>query len=139
MKGIKFIVEGIPIGKGRPRVTRNGTYTPKKTKDYEKLVQWSCKNKYKGDPLKAPIRIDIRLYMYIPKNTSKVRLKRKLAGEILPTKKPDWDNMAKAITDALNGIAYEDDNQVVEAHVYKYFSDNPRAEVIIRELGKEGI
>lgn len=136
---VKFTVEGRPVGKARPRVTRNGTYTPVKTKNYEQLVQWSYKNKYKNKPLEGPLRVDIIFYMYIPKNTSKVRRKKKIAGEILPTKKPDWDNMAKSITDALNGLAYKDDNQIVETHIYKYFSDNPRAEVRIIKLNKEGV
>lgn len=135
---IKFTVPGIPVGKARPRVTRYATYTPQKTKDYENLVKWSFKNKYKDKPLKGPIRIDIWLYMYIPKNTSKKRTKAKIKGDILPTKRPDWDNMAKAITDALNNLAFKDDNQIVDAHIYKRFSDKPRAEVEIRKIEKEG-
>ena len=53
------------------------------------------------------------------------------ADLILPTKKPDTDNIAKAILDALNGVAYYDDAQVVELHVVKKYSDEPRAEVMI--------
>lgn len=136
---IKFTVPGIPVAKARPRVTKKRTYTPVKTKNYESLVQWEFKSKYKDKPLTGPIRIDILLYMLIPKHTSKIRTRRKVAGEILPTKQPDWDNMAKSITDALNGLAYKDDNQIVEAHVYKYFSDDPRAEVEISKIDKEGI
>lgn len=136
---IEFTVPGIPIAKARPRVTKHSTYTPQKTKDYENLVKWSCKSKYKDKPLSGPIRIDIDFYMYIPKNTSEKRTRAKIAREILPTKKPDWDNMAKSITDALNGIAYEDDKQIVETHIYKYFSDNPRAEVKIAKIDKEGV
>lgn len=136
---IEFTVDGVPVGKARPRVTRYATYTPKKTKDYEQLTKWSCKSKYKERPLKGPIRIDIKFYMYIPKSTSKVRVRRKCELEILPTKQPDWDNMAKSITDALNGIAYEDDNQIVESHIYKFFSDSPRAEVKISKINKEGV
>ena len=136
---IEFTVEGKPVGKARPRVTKRGTYTPTKTKNYDQLVQWSYKNKYKDKPLEGPLRVDITFYMYIPKNTSKIRRERKIAREILPTKKPDWDNMAKSITDALNGLAYKDDNQIVETHIYKYFSDKPRAEVRIIGLNKEGV
>lgn len=136
---IKFTVPETPIAKARPRVTRHGTYTPKKTKDYEQLVQICCRNKYKDKPLEGPIRIDINLFMLIPKRTSKVRIRRKISKEILPTKQPDWDNMAKSITDALNGLAYKDDKQIVEAHIYKYFSDDPRAEVEISQIDKEGI
>ena len=136
---IEFTVEGRPVGKARPRVTRNGTYTPKKTKDYEDLVKWSCRSKYKGEPLKGPLRIEIVFYMYIPKNTSKARIKKKLNDERLPTKKPDFDNLTKSITDAINGIAYEDDSQIVEAHIYKKFGKEPRAEVRITEMDAEGV
>ena len=136
---IEFTVEGRPVGKARPRVTRNGTYTPKKTKGYEELVKWSCRSKYKGGPLKGPLRIEIVFYMYIPKNTSQVRIEKKLVDERLPTKMPDWDNMAKSITDAINGIAYEDDSQIVEAHIYKKFSKDPRAEVKITQIDAEGV
>ena len=131
---IKFTVPGIPVAKGRPRVTRTHTYTPQKTKDYEELVKWSFKSAYKDKPLEGPVRIDILLFMYIPKKVSKKRRAMKEAREILPIKQPDWDNMAKSITDALNKLAYQDDNQIVEAHVYKYYSTNPRAEIIIQEV-----
>ena len=131
---IEFTVPGIPVAKARPRVTRFGTYTPEKTKDYEQLVQLSYKSKHKGQAIEGPIKITITFFMYIPKNTSKVRTEKKQRREILPTKKPDWDNMAKSITDALNGLAYKDDNQIVEAHVYKFYSEDPRAEIIITEV-----
>ena len=131
---IEFVVEGLPVAKGRPRVTRNGTYTPRKTKDYEKLVQYSFRNQYKGQALQGALKIRIDFYMYIPKNTSKKRRKLKNDKEILPTKRPDFDNLTKSITDALNGLAFEDDNQIVEAHIYKYYSDEPRAVVKIEKI-----
>lgn len=131
---IEFTVEGLPVAKGRPRVTRNGTYTPRKTKDYEKLVKYSFRNQYKGQALQGALKIRIDFYMYIPKNTSKKRRKLKNDKEILPTKRPDFDNLTKSITDALNGLAFEDDKQIVEAHIYKYYSDVPRAEITIQEV-----
>lgn len=134
MKEIKFIVPDIPVAKGRPRVTRNGTYTPRKTKDYEKLVQYSFRSQYKGQALQGALKIRIDFYMYIPKNTSKKRRKLKNDKQILPTKRPDFDNLTKSITDALNGLAFEDDNQIVEAHIYKYYSDVPRAVVKIEAV-----
>lgn len=131
---IEFTVKGLPVAKGRPRVTRYGTYTPRKTKDYEKLVQYSFKNQYKGQALQGALKIRIDFYMYIPKNTSKKRRKLKNDKEILPTKRPDFDNLTKSITDALNGLAFEDDNQIAEAHIYKYYSDEPRAVVKIEKI-----
>ena len=57
-----------------------------------------------------------------------------VAGLIHPTKKPDADNIAKIIMDALNGVAYEDDRQVVELIVRKFFSDTAYVDVFIDEL-----
>ena len=50
-------------------------------------------------------------------------------GEIRPTVKPDWDNIGKIISDALNGIAYKDDAQVVSCTVEKRYSNTPCVEV----------
>lgn len=55
-------------------------------------------------------------------------------GIIRPTKKPDADNIAKVVLDALNNICYKDDTQVVELIVNKYYSLEPRVEVIIKDV-----
>ena len=55
-------------------------------------------------------------------------------GLILPTKKPDADNIAKAILDALNGLAFYDDAQVVYLQVSKRYSNEPRAVVFIDDV-----
>jgi Holliday junction resolvase RusA-like endonuclease len=54
--------------------------------------------------------------------------------EIRPTKKPDADNILKAVLDALNGLAYNDDSQIVSARIEKLYSDNPRVEIVISNL-----
>lgn len=53
---------------------------------------------------------------------------------IRPTKKPDWDNIGKIVTDALNGVAYHDDAQIVDAQVRKFYSKDPRVEIIIQDI-----
>jgi len=130
---INFTVPGPPKGKGRPRVTRHGTYTPKATKDYEKLII-SCIDAegtyYEGVPLKATIKC----FYPMPKSMPKYKRDMILNGELYPIVKPDLDNVAKAILDALNGILYKDDNQVVELFVTKRYSDNPRVEICIQEV-----
>ena len=54
--------------------------------------------------------------------------------EILHTKKIDCDNLAKIILDSLNGIAYEDDKQVVRLYVEKIYGEHPRVEVELKEV-----
>ena len=57
-----------------------------------------------------------------------------VAGDIRPTKKPDFDNVTKAVCDALNGVAYDDDSQIVDAMARKFYSEQPRIEVIIKGI-----
>lgn len=128
-----FTIHAAPVGKARPRVTSHGTYTPKKTRDYEKLVQLEYKKqcgKYFGE--KALI-VDIIANFPIPKSKPKTIRQEMLAGRIRPTVKSDADNIAKAVLDALNGIAYHDDSQVVCLAVGKWYSDAPCVIVSIKE------
>ena len=130
-----FTIMGQPVAKGRPRITKRGSYTPEKTVNYENLVKYSYIDKYKDtEVLESALGIEIKFYFQIPKSTSKKNRELMLKGEILPTKKPDIDNCIKIITDALNTIAYKDDNQIVVVHACKYYSNEPRAEVTIEEL-----
>lgn len=132
---IKFEVPGNPVAKARARVTKHGTYTPKKTRDCEDLVKYSYMSAYSHEPIKCPIRVDVMFFMQIPKSDTKKAREDKLAGLKLPTVRPDIDNLTKSITDALNGLAYVDDNQIVELHCYKHYSNNPKAVVEITKLG----
>ena len=138
---IEFTVIGTPVGKGRPKFsTVNGfavAYTPKKTESYENLVKLSVQQQQRGlKPFDkdVPLQADIIAYFPIPKSTSKKKREAMLNGEIYHTKKPDADNITKSILDALNGIAYYDDSQVVYVRCKKSYSDEPRAEIIIREI-----
>lgn len=134
MTAYKFTVDGPPVGKGRPRVTKNGTYTPKKTKQYEKNVR-AC---YDGPFFTGPLSITITAYFQIQKSGSKQLKLDKVKGLIRPTIKPDYDNIGKAICDSLNEIAWKDDSQIVEAIIRKYYSDTARVEIEIRgEIEKE--
>ena len=56
------------------------------------------------------------------------------SGALRPITKPDADNFAKVI-DALNGIVWPDDNQVVELTVEKFYSTRPRLEMNAEEIG----
>lgn len=130
-----FTIYGQPVAKGRPRLGKWGTYTPEKTVNYENLVKLSYIEQYKGfELMEGYLKIEMYFFMQIPKSTSNKKRELMLQRKILPDKKPDYDNMAKAITDALNGVAYIDDNQVVEAHIYKFYAEEPRAEVFITKI-----
>lgn len=128
---IRFEVPGEPVAKARPRITRYGAYTPEKTKNYETLVKELFAIKHGQTLLEGELGIKLKLFFKIPKSTSKKRKKLMEDKELRPIKRPDLDNCLKSITDALNGLAYKDDSQIVSATIEKYYSEKPRAEVNI--------
>ena len=132
-----FALRCEPQGKGRPRFYRRGnyvgTYTPEKTVDYEAEVKKAYCQQCKGVFEKGvPIEVTVRAFFRPPKSTSKCKLDKMIDKKIRPTKKPDLDNVAKAIADALNGVAYHDDAQIVALHVEKFYDIYPRIEVELR-------
>jgi Holliday junction resolvase RusA-like endonuclease len=131
---IKLVIPGEPVAKGRPRVTKWGTYTPEKTKNYETLVKELFFIEHGQTLLEGQLKIDIKAYFSIPKSASKKKKQLMLEGELRPTKKPDADNILKIIGDALNDLAYKDDKQIVSANIEKFYSDEPRVQIEIKEV-----
>ena len=101
MKSIRFSIPGQPMGKQRPRVVHNGsfsrTFTPKETVSYENLVRVMYREAAKGRRFADEDMLDVRVIAYysIPKSTSKKKRKLMLEHKIRPGKKPDWDNIGK--------------------------------------------
>jgi len=133
---ISFEIPGEPKAKARPRTTKKGiTYTPKKTVEYENWVKECYYITHKKKRLEGQIRACVTAYFKIPKSTSKKKMLLMQDGEIRPTKKPDTDNIAKIVLDSLNDIAYDDDKQVIELIVRKYYASRPRVIVELQEIG----
>ena len=133
MSVLEFTVPGEPVSKGRPRFTRTGfAYTDKRTASFENLVRLAYAEKY---PDRVPSDVSISLYVdayfSIPKSWSKKKRADAANNIIFKTSRPDLDNIVKAISDGLNGVAWIDDAQITEFHSWKGFSENPRTEVII--------
>ena len=132
---VTFESPGKPAGKGRPRFTRNGqVYTPDATMEYENLVRLSYKINTHGVKLGGEIKASIVAVFPVPKSDSKKKREQKLEGTIRPTTKPDCDNIAKIVLDALNHIAYDDDSQVVSLELQKKYGEDPKTIVTLQEL-----
>lgn len=136
---ITFTIPGEPQGKGRPRAFRAGRgvrmYTPAKTEAYEQAVATAGRQAMAGrEPMVGPLAVDLMAVVSVPASWSKKRRAAALEGLELPAKKPDADNVAKAIADGLNGIAYGDDAQVVELRVRKRYGEVPGVLVEIRGI-----
>ena len=127
---VAFIVDGEPKAKQRPRVvqTDHGSvaYTPRQTKNYEDWVKCCYINQVGRIKLQAPIRATITGVFPIPKSTPKYKRVKMLAG----------DNLAKAILDSLNKIAYDDDSGISMLVVDKIYGEMPRVEITLEEIGQ---
>lgn len=134
MAKYKFEIIGKPIGKGRPRLGKYSTYTPKKTADYEKLVKWTFTNKFKNfKKIEGPVKAKI-IAVFEPAPSLSKKKKEELLHKINYTKKPDADNIAKIILDSLNGLAYKDDNQVTALLVLKDYGIENKVIVELEEI-----
>ena len=132
----EFEVPGKVIGKGRPRLNSytGVVYTPTRTKDYESLVEQYFLLKYpRFKALEGRIKVSIIAYFSIPKTTKKSDINEMLENNISPTKKPDIDNIVKAILDSMNKFAFKDDNQITKIEVEKKYSLEDKLYVKIEE------
>ena len=129
-------VEGTIVAKARPRVCKHGTYTPKRTKDYEQLIRNSYITQYgKFFEKGIPVQINIKAYKKPPKSTTKKNLKLIERGLFPWTKKSDIDNICKSVLDSLNKVAYEDDGQVIKLKASKeYTLQEERIEIEVKEV-----
>lgn len=141
---IEIIVPGEPVAQGRPRfTTQHGfarAYDPKRSRDYKNYVMQMASQVEINQVFTGPVEMTVNVYRQIPKSWTKKKQRQAEEGIVRPTLKPDVDNYVKAIKDALNGIAYVDDSQVVALFVSKHYSFEPRVYIRIegdRYAGRE--
>ena len=133
---VAFVIPGTPVGKGRPKFARRGNftvaYTPEKTASYENLVKLAASGAMAGrPPMEGAADVSIALFVTPPASWSQKKQRSALLGHLFPTSKPDMDNVIKGIFDAMNGIVWQDDKQVVSLRVFKRYSDTARASVVV--------
>jgi len=140
--GVKFTVMGTPVAKGRPKFARMGnfvkTYTPKKTVSFENLVKLSFMQEVGTSfiPLDCAIVMHVQAFFQRPKSHygsgKNAEVLKKSAPENM-VNKVDADNIFKACADALNGVAFVDDKQIVVLTASKHYGNRPRCEIEIHE------
>lgn len=158
MRQIQLVIPGTPVPKARPRshvihtgefwfntktgrqeeVLKKTTYTPEESAGFDALVRLAYYRECgEVPPTEDFVQLLIWVHLQAPKSMSKAD--RSLAWEeVLPHgKKPDEDNVKKAVKDGLSSVAYVDDKQVFHADVIKSYSLRPRVEVTVTILTKE--
>ena len=132
---ISFTVPGSPVSQGRPRVTRAGiVYYDAKTKAYRETVKQCATEAQEGrDSLTGPCAVIVECLFVPPESWPKYKREAALRG-MWHIKKPDTDNVVKAVTDSMSGIVYEDDNQIAIAVGMKRYAENDATKVTVIDL-----
>lgn len=129
---IVFHVPGPPVPKARPRTvrTKSGrtvTYTPGETVLYENRVRAAAHAVAPGELLDGPVRLEVMFLFARPKSRPKKHR--------YPDVRPDLENLLKAVMDALTGIVWRDDAQVVDVSALKLYGPTPGTNVRVSTVG----
>ncbi len=127
---VVFSLAGHPQGKGRARAVRRGNfighYTPEKTRSYEGMLRHEATVAMAGRaPFDVPVAIVISAHFDVPASWSKPKRAAALANQSKPGKKPDLDNIVKAVVDACNGVVFKDDALIVRSECAKVYGATP--------------
>ena len=139
---IEFKVEGKAVPQPRPRVVRmrNGqtrAYNSEKSVVYKRIVKAAAlseMNKQRLTMTERPLAMRLTFVFSPPKSYTKKKLEAVKRGELRYTKKPDLDNLAKAILDACNNTVYKDDSQIITLSINKEYGHTDHVAVEITQL-----
>lgn len=141
---IRMRILGEPVAQHRPRITTAGKFPRmyKVAKDitYREKLYWEAKqlNIVPADR-SIQLCVDLKVFRAIPKSLSKIKRESAIKGRIRPTTKPDIDNYVKQVFDALNGLIWEDDAQIVTVHARKFYDEIPRLEIDINTVNSDAV
>ena len=136
MKPLILTVYGVPVAQGRPKFFRRGNhvgaYDPKKSRDYKSSIRIQALDQLSRGGTMPPLyedalKMDVTAYLPRPKTLPK--------RVLYHVKRPDADNIAKGCKDALKGVVYKDDSQIVELRVRKVYGAPPRVVIALEEVG----
>jgi len=131
-------VEGAPVAKGRPRMTKTGrVYTPSKTRAYEERIRQLTAIEMVGrSATESPVIVHVAAVFESPPSWPKAKQLALLQGGVFHAIKPDLDNLVKT---ALDGICFEngavrDDKQIVELCAFKSYGPHARLMLDVFEI-----
>lgn len=131
---VVITVPGRPVPKGRPRFGSGHAYTPKATRNFETQLKWLARLAMQHREIfLGPVKIEVLALFPIPQSWPTKKKTDALNGLVRPTGKPDLDNLLKTV-DALNGVVWKDDSQVVSALVRKRYWNEPSLKIEVEAM-----
>ena len=121
-----FEIHGQPVPQKQTAFNRRSGHAYNPSSKEIQFVQWQLKAYAPQEPLQGRIEVQYTFYLPIPKGTSSIRKRQMLNDVIGHTKRPDFDNLAYLITNAMKGIVYLDDSQITDAVIRKRYGADPK-------------
>lgn len=118
----QIIIKIRPISAPRPRVYGKVTMMPPKYESYKEIIALQCRSFKK---LEGNISVSLGFYFKLPK--------RLVKGKDYSNPIGDVDNLSKSILDALEGVAYYNDRQVLDLHITKRYANEDAVSIKIIE------
>lgn len=134
--GIKLFIPVQPMGAVRTTQAQKFVDDRYKRYTYYKKQLGLYAKKMVKEPTKKPIMAELTFYMPIPSN-GRAKGKKVNTGDYHMVR-PDIDNLEKGIFDSLNKIVWYDDNQLVDVHCRKIYSNVTGIAIELWELNNDG-
>lgn len=141
MRILKIVVPSVPVAQPRVKATRRGNhagvYTPSGPIDaFKACLRIVASESFSGPLLTGPLRVDCE---FVFPRTKSQQWKTRPMPRIRHTKKPDRDNLDKAVLDSLNGLVWVDDAQVCDGAITKWIAagdEHAKVTITVIELGE---
>ena len=132
-KSLEYTIYLLPKATPRPR-SGNGIFYVKGAKDNKKIFEKYFKERDDLSLIYTPCKFFCNTYYPIPSSMNSVDKIISELGFIRPISKPDWDNVAKAYCDMIQGTLLYDDSLIIEGVSKKFYSIKPRIEIRIEYM-----
>jgi len=135
-KILNITIPGIPVP-NNTKISKYRFYKPKKVNDYKKYIQLEVQQYMRKHALKCsqePIYMILWIGLPVPTSWSKKRREMALKGEIKHKTKPDGENFAILIKNALQNIVYKNDSQICVYYEKKFYVEHPYVKITIKEV-----
>lgn len=123
MSDYAFSIEEKPIPLQRAGISGKRVFTKPETRAWQnKVKHYARKSIGRSPPLEGAVSLSVTFLKAVPPSWPRSKREKAINGELWPTGRPDLSNLVKSIEDAMNGIIYLDDSQIVNLHVVKAYS-----------------
>lgn len=132
---ITVVLVGAPVPFARMRTGNGHHFVPAKQRNAAAIMRIETVNAMRQGGwtmFDEAVFLTLRAVLPIPQSWSKKKQQAAIRGEVWPAKKPDLDNLAKLVTDAMSLVAYRDDAQIVRISAAKVFGVEPSLIVTVR-------